>query len=141
MILQLFYVIYTAWYSWNCLLKDNPLEYFIKFLGCKYLNTSWEAQKGVKWHFRHFSARSRLEKIAEIMKGAFSKQSFSSGSYAYFNASLVTSDWLSWPHLIAPKMLQQWHMHTVLVKTRRNSITLSEKMSGQLFVHFNCGQL
>lgn len=32
LILQVFYIMYTAWYSWNCLLKDNPHEYFIKYL-------------------------------------------------------------------------------------------------------------
>lgn len=97
-------------------------------------NACWEeAQNRVKRHFRHFSPRSRLEKIAEIMEGAFFKQSCSSNSYVYFNASLVTSDWLSWPHLtVAPRMLQQWHIHTLLVKRMRiNTVHISEKMNGQ----------
>lgn len=85
---------------------------------CCYLNAHWEeTQNGVKWHFTRFSPRSRLEKIAKIMEGAFFKQSCSFNSYVYFNASLVTSDWLSWPHLtVAPRMLQQWHIHTLLGK-------------------------
>ena len=93
--------------------------------GCCYLNAHWEeAQNEVKWHFRRFSPRSRLEKIAEIMEGAFFKQSCSSNSYVYFNASLVSSDWLSCPHLtVAPRMLQQWHICTLLVKKMRINTT------------------
>lgn len=105
-----------AW-SWQTLYKI--------LAGCCYLNAHWEeAQNGVKWHFRHFNPRSRLEKIAEIMEGAFFKQSCSSNSYVYFNASLVTSDWLSWPHLtVAPRMLRHWHMHTLLVKKMKINTT------------------
>lgn len=114
-----YYVIFIAW---NTALEFRELQVeawlwqtFYKILAeCCYLNAYWEeAQNGVKWHFRRFNPRSRLEKIAEIMEGAFFKQSCSSNSYVYFNASLVTSDWLSWPHLtVAPRMLQQWHIHT-----------------------------
>lgn len=89
-----------------------------------------ETQNGVNWHFRRFSLRSRLEKIAQIMEGAFFKLSCISNSYVYFNASLVTSDWLSWPHsTVAPKMLQQWHICTLLVKKMGNkqNIHLSKR--------------
>lgn len=136
---------------WNIALEFRKLQVeawcwwtFYKIpVGCCYLNTHGEKhKKGVKWHFSCFSPRSRLEKIAEIMEGAFFKQSCSSNSYVYFNASLVTSDWLSWPHLtIAPRILQQWHIHTPPVKKdeSKHNIHLSQKMNGQWFVYFSHG--
>lgn len=51
-------------------------------------------------------------------------------SYVYFYASLVTSDWLSWPHpTVASRMLQQWHIGTLLFKKMGNKqiIYLSER--------------
>lgn len=76
--------------------------------GCSCQNVHWvETESRINWHFRHFSHRSRLEKIAQIMEGAFFKLSCISNSYVYFNASLVTSDWLSWPHpAVAPTVSQ-----------------------------------
>lgn len=94
-------------------------------------NVHWmEGESRVNWHFRHFSLRSRLEKIAQIMEGAFFKLSCISNSYVYFNASLVTSDWLSWPHpTVAPKMSQQWQRRTLLAEKMENeqNIHLSER--------------
>lgn len=103
---------------------------------------NWEeAQNGVKWHFRHFSPRSRLEKIAEIMEGAFFKQRYSSNSYVYFNASLVTSDWLSWPHLCLHLGCCNSDIYIPSCEKDENKhdIHLSEKMNGHWFVHFNHG--
>lgn len=89
-----------------------------------------ETESGVKWVFRRFSLRSRLEKIAQIMEGAFFKLSGISNSYVYFNASLVTSDGLSWPHpTVALTMSQRWHRRTLPVEKMGNGqeMRLSER--------------